>query len=92
MKAYLDLPWNVLAKGDPGGADWANHPPVDRTDNRNRASTKHHQPNSWRDLFWERHDTIWWNTAGNQTAHTSSNDEGYNNNRDRERPHYVWNK
>ena len=89
MKACLDLPWNVLAKGDPAEADWANHPPVDKTYYRNGNSAEQYEPDSQRDLLWELHGAIWWNPAGSQTAGTSSVDEGYNKDRDLERPHYV---
>ena len=75
----------MLANGDPGEADWDNHPAVNKTDYRNGNSTEQYQPDSRREL----HDTIWLNPARSQTVDTSSVDEGYNKDRDLERPHYV---
>jgi len=85
MKACLDQPWNVLANVDPGEANWANHPLVNRNDYRNGDNTEYDQPDSWRDLFRELYNTIWWNPSGSRMAETSSHDEGYNKDWDLER-------
>ena len=89
MKACLDLPWNVLVNGDPGEADWANHPPVDTNDYRNGDNTEYDQPDSWGGLFRELYDTIWRNPARSQMDEISSDDEGYNKDWDLECTYHV---
>ena len=92
MKACLDQPRNVLANGDPGKANWAYHPPVNTNNYRNGDNTEYDQPNSWRDLFRELYETIWWKPVGNQMVETSFHDEGYNKDWYLERPYPVRDK